>query len=750
MLIVLPFCQKDAALAIKVLRWAHHLDGHVPFKALLVHDGEVTPDGVRVAAETYFASVDIFKCSAWPGKHKQWPFPQNHCYQEVCSYIFAKQLKEPFLWWEPDATPLKAGWLKAIADEHAKGGKAYTGHIVGAPYGHLTGVAVYPWCVPVYSRQAMGATNIPWDLASKAEVVPHCHRANHLIQHIWERDGLPLSFKDKADVDAILSPTAVLFHRCKDGSLIDILNGEPFYKRLAIALADKVKDVTGKVGRLFASEETTAVVQLGRYGDIANALPAIRELGELRGRKPTVVVAKQFADILDGVTYADKDVFSGDFSQLQEGAEYARQKHKDVVVGQVWGKGLDVIQRTTSYNVDSWERMGMLERWGDKVPPTFDNRDRKRERAIITKHVPHNAKPLVLVSLTGGSTSKLDNGSAIKNAIFVEFGGSARIVDLDAIKFERVYDAIGLMEIADALVTSDTVWLHLANDAAVPTAAFLSDHGPWMQTETRCNCPLKLRGSGATEQSKLIEWISSRVKSAANRAFVHVCERHQPLPLRVRRAQTSWATLAEMYSWRIELMDEPYPRDSRMLGEERSIPFLRDVLECGLKKCAFDDYVVFTNDDTIIVPGAVPEMEMVMARTVALSSNRIEIPKWTGEAPNHAFTWHSGRDLMCFRASWLRAHLTDIPDYALGICDWDTGMAAQVRWLSGHEWRLSDSHRVTKDCELTIGLVCHEMHPPTWKKDGKPSHGTFHNRKLVQAWADKHEKGMVQGIDWLH
>lgn len=750
MIVVVPFCSKDAALAVKVLRWAAKLDGHVPFKALLVHDNEVQADGVRIAAEAYFASVDEYQCTAWPGQHKSWPYPQNHQYQETASYFYSKGIREPWFWWEPDATPLKKGWLQAIADEHAKGGKPYTGHIVGPPYGHMTGVGVYPWNVINYSAAAMSATSMPWDVASRDDMIKHVHQANHLIQHIWERNGAPLSFSSKADADSVLSDTAVIFHRCKDGTLIDVLNGEPFYKTVFNAIGNAVKAATDAVKSLAPADETFAVVQLGRYGDIINALPAIRAAGDVRGIKPTVVVAKQFADVLDGVSYVTPHVYNGDFSDLKGAAEYAKDKFGDITIGQVWGRDTTVLQRATSYNVDNWERIGMMERWGERMDPVFDQRDRKRERQLITAMIRREDKPVVAMSLTGGSTSKLSNGAVIKQTIIREIGDACQIVDLDDMRLERIYDAVGLLEVCDALVTSDTAWLHLASDTNVPVAALLSGNGQWMQSETRCNCSLKIRDGGTTDSTaKLIGWLKLRIEAVKNRRFVHVCERHSPLPQRVKRSQSSWRTLEEMHSWKVVLMDD-YPRDTRMLGEERAIPFFRDVLAYGLKHCRHDDYVVMTNDDTIIVPAAVPEMRQIMARTVALSSNRIEIPKWTGEAPQHGFTWHSGRDLMCFRAGWLRMHMNDIPDYALGICDWDTGMAAQVRWLSGHDWRLADSHRVIPDCEMSIGLVAHEMHQPTWRSaDKKPSVGTFHNRKLVQEWADNHMPSMCVGIDWL-
>lgn len=47
------------------------------------------------------------------------------------------------------------------------------------------------------------------------------------------------------------------------------------------------------------------ILQLGRYGDVINVLPIARRHYLNTGEKPWFVIAKEFADILEGVTYVD-------------------------------------------------------------------------------------------------------------------------------------------------------------------------------------------------------------------------------------------------------------------------------------------------------------------------------------------------------------------------------------------------------------------------------------------------------------
>jgi len=748
MFFVVPFCAKDEWLALRLMTYCRGLESRQPYNCLVVHDDLISGRAVVEAAREYFAEVKEFTYKHWTGK-RDWPYPQNFQFQNAAAHIYrhAPLGREPWFWWEPDATPVKEGWMKALDDRHQEGRRPFAGHIVqGTPFPGrpamrwMTGCGIYPWDTPVTSPQIMLALQYPWDVASSRDVVPNCTQANDLIQHAWERGGQPFSFADKDDAKAALNSTTVIFHRCKDGSLMDVWADGSWL--------EKVKRFLEPSTRVVPSDSGTGIVQLGRYGDLVNALPAIRNIAISNGTKPSVIVSKEFADILEGVSYAKPDVFNGTFAQLTEAIAHAKSTYANVIVGQVWGENLEVLQKCTAYNVDNWERLGMLDRWSESTRPTFDQRDRFRERELINKHIKKVSAPLILVSLAGGHTSRMQAGVGIKRMLMDEFSQTAQVVDLDAIKADRVYDAIGLLEIADALVTSDTVWLHLAADTNVPVASFLSQKGPWMQSETRCNCTLKLRDETDDSVNRLKAWVRARVEKTSKRRYLHVSETHTPVPKRVKRAQSSWKTVNQCGRWDIARMED-YPRDTRMLGEDRAIPFLRDALDYGLGKCSNDDYLVFTNDDTIITPDIVQELDILMSRTIAVASNRIDVSRWTGSRPDVVGIGHRGRDLFCFRARWLRMRMFEVPDYALGLCDWDTGMAAWTRWMSGSRWRWVGSESVDPNCELNPGFVLHESHDPTWATDTViVSPGLRYNRQLVKKWGMEHDKGISQNLEW--
>ena len=443
MFVVIPFCHKDEALCLKQLEWARRLDKRTDRMALVLHDDAISGERVKEAASRYFKDVKEFVFPKWTGSD-QWPVIQNNQFQQACGWVEYHGPKEPWFWWEPDATPLKAGWLDKLEEEHKLGGKPFMGHVLsGDPFQNgrirtwMTGVGVYPRSVLSHSGNIMGALNVPFDVAGGGEVTNQCHPANHLIQHIWSRDGAPFHFIDKADADSILSPTAVVFHRCKDGSLIDILNGEPLLRIAANAVANATRAVSAAASRLFTNKDPSAIVQIGRFGDLVNVLPAVRMIAHRDESKPVVVVGKEFYKILEGVTYATSDVFDGANGDLNAAIQYAKDNYKDVRVGQVWGTDYKVIQKCSAYNVDNWERLGLAERWSDSVLPTFDARAYARERKAIEANTKKIPLPIVLVSLSGGVTSKVARGDKIKEIIKSNFGGRAQIVDLDSITFDH-------------------------------------------------------------------------------------------------------------------------------------------------------------------------------------------------------------------------------------------------------------------------------------------------------------------------
>jgi hypothetical protein len=145
----------------------------------------------------------------------------------------------PWLWCEPDCVPLKAGWLDALGNAACFSPKHYIGPISrqkqeGVPDVVMFATAIYPHNAHTELQKFCDGKKA-FDMAFSEYVVP---RAQHtpLIQHVFGAPNDPPKFKDvKLEEDgpnvgtlANISKEAVLFHRNKDGSLIDLLrNASP-------------------------------------------------------------------------------------------------------------------------------------------------------------------------------------------------------------------------------------------------------------------------------------------------------------------------------------------------------------------------------------------------------------------------------------------------------------------------------------------------------------------------------------------
>ncbi len=228
LLVVIPFCGKDVSITMKNLQWMEHLGGAKGFDLLLIHDQTVNYliKEIDEVAARCFRTVQRFKynCSV-----QGWPQAPNFAFRTTAHHMTG--LGRPWLWLEPDAVPLKKEWLSALQREYVRHNKPFMGPIV-PNMGHMNGVGIYPSNTPSLIPRAMRSSNTAWDSDMRDEMINKCHNASHLIQHCWgivngcahPHGGELPHFKNAQDLKRWLLPSAVLFHRCKDGSLIDQLS----------------------------------------------------------------------------------------------------------------------------------------------------------------------------------------------------------------------------------------------------------------------------------------------------------------------------------------------------------------------------------------------------------------------------------------------------------------------------------------------------------------------------------------------
>lgn len=234
MLVVLPFHNGDWQLARTLLEWCQYLRGCKRHSLLLLPAEAVRPQSV---AEVQKAAAKVFNSTrllpAVPGlPDETWPKGANAMFRAALQHTWP--LQRPWLWLEPDCVPMRSGWLDALESAYLKCRKPFLGHFIKTnspklPEYVMTGVAIYPPnCSGLWPR--LKHPGIAFDVAISPGVIRQAHDSP-LIWQYWGTKNIsptftrsPIPPKNRYLVGLWHIPkTCVLFHRCKNGSLIQLL-----------------------------------------------------------------------------------------------------------------------------------------------------------------------------------------------------------------------------------------------------------------------------------------------------------------------------------------------------------------------------------------------------------------------------------------------------------------------------------------------------------------------------------------------
>lgn len=254
MIVVLPFFSGDAPLALSLLEWIKQLGKHPQHSCLLVVDADTdwgtALDALNLANEIFRTATLITNDKPVTG----WIPGSNSLFAAAAKHM--EGIGEPWLWLEPDAAPLRSGWLDSIVAAYGACGKPFMGSLVhhsltNRPNPYLEGCGVYP--SDTWSRiKDKFIMEESWTLWCADEVVPHAVNSP-LFQHFWGVQDLPATFVDvktpSSPINAFtlrdVSSEAVLYHRCKDGSIIRLLRQKLFpveQNRFVVVLPFCAKD----------------------------------------------------------------------------------------------------------------------------------------------------------------------------------------------------------------------------------------------------------------------------------------------------------------------------------------------------------------------------------------------------------------------------------------------------------------------------------------------------------------------------
>lgn len=411
-------------------------------------------------------------------------------------------------------------------------------------------------------------------------------------------------------------------------------------------------------------------VLLGAFGDLLAFLPLLWHEAKA-GAKPRLMVSRQYADLLEGVSYVEPVVFEGGWLELDKAMEQARALDPKAVCVQITGTPDEVRKWTyingpdhavsESFEKEMWRLAGKLALWREQPPLVFDKRDSAREAVLvdsIIKPRPGRKRKLMLVH-ADGKTSPFPYRQLLWRFLELAFPQWEKL-DLGKVKAERIYDLLGLYERADLLIAADSACLHLARGVPrLPVIALAKDAPTlWHGSAWRPQHTGYFRYSDFPHRIADFERKIASIDSCT-RQSVRLLLLWNEYDIEVESArpaipQGRWATLG--------VERGSIGRDSRKsLQDANRIPFVKDVLRLGCLKASDDAALCLIKPDVALEKEQLETVCEMAGKGQLCYAHRRVVSKETGQP-----LWHPAVDLFCFPKKWWQAHQEEMPDMVMG------------------------------------------------------------------------------------
>jgi predicted GH43/DUF377 family glycosyl hydrolase len=242
-------------------------------------------------------------------------------------------------------------------------------------------------------------------------------------------------------------------------------------------------------------------IQLGKIGDIVSILPVVESEYIITGEKPKLLVASEYAHVLQGLDYVEPVIFSGGWGDLSAAVRVAKGQHTAVKVAQTHARDFPIERKHPSFQYDQWARCGALKDWG-MLPLNYPSAN-----TTIPK------QPFILLGdKSESSPFAVEN---LAQALTNEFP-SHQIVRLSNVSVSRLAELVELYDAADLIITIDTAHLHLSQASSTPVIALATDSpGRWRGSAHHPRFALHLRYSDVPHRTKQLFHVA---KMAVNKS----------------------------------------------------------------------------------------------------------------------------------------------------------------------------------------------------------------------------------------
>lgn len=222
----------------------------------------------------------------------------------------------------------------------------------------------------------------------------------------------------------------------------------------------------------------TLHVMLGNLGDCVIALPSLKRWADEHGRPAPVLTTDYCAPLFEGCSYVKTAVVPSTYHDLPHVLAMLKTEMPNQPVKNLQFYGSGAPQILPSFWHEQMYLAGLLKN-GEDLPLVFDRRDSTRERKLINDftewHQVANPRPVILFCGKGNS-SPLKDAKALKEILWHRLGEDFNMVDLGDVKAEKPFDLLGLYDHAAALISIDTLHIHLSKASNVPVFAIARDY----------------------------------------------------------------------------------------------------------------------------------------------------------------------------------------------------------------------------------------------------------------------------------
>jgi hypothetical protein len=480
-------------------------------------------------------------------------------------------------------------------------------------------------------------------------------------------------------------------------------------------------------------------IQLGRAGDILNVLPLLQRDAERSCDPPVIMVAREFAALLEGITYAHVVVWPGAFNDILGAYKVAEvmadQMSCEIICTQIYGNAISGPEHCTSFMRQSWDQVPGAPPWGT-LPLLFDHRDLTRERGVKNQLVRTTGKPYIVTALSGTS-SPFPHAVNLLRYLRAHLSVDFEIVDISGFMAPRFYDLITLLEDAHAVVAVDSGVLHLMHAAPrTPVVAFVTrEPSPWHGTPWRAN------HVGRFYYDEAPECFMRAMNLAANPRLDQPSIFHawtcsgQIDPETSRRmtfARNTWKAENDLSRGRwherplLEVLGLRTSYTDEDVKDTQPCPFIKDVITRAAHGARPFDVIAYTNADVCFTPGLTGWVLDKTARQGCAFTHRWDyharlVQPFRSETEVAGLDWYPGSDAFFFTVAWWRKHRDEMPDMICGREKVDEVLRQLIKRHGGLEIHCA---------------IYHEKHPSFWEDPDnfEMNPGNQHNRRLARKW----------------